>query len=409
MTSLYKDIKEVAFAIRKEFDIPMLLGGPHPTFYPEVLDAGPFDMICRGEGEFALPDLLDAIDAGDDYSHIQNIWIKRDGKVIKNDLRPLIDPLDQIPLIDWSCYKGTGVENTGPLVYPIRGCPYSCSYCFNEAARHMYKGLGKYIRYLSVERTIAEIQEALRFFSCSPVFFTSDSFGMDLDWMESLFDAYTASTDRPFFLLLRPELVTERCVDILARHNCCGVGIGVESGSERVRREILNRHYTNEQLLDVAKRLHAKGIKFRTYNMLGLPTETEDELWETIDLNVQMKTDFPRGAVYMPMPQTKILDLARREALLDADFSFEQVPSSVFMSTVFKNVDGDRIENSLFFFVTAIKFPWLRPLIRRLTHTKPNALYKVWFYTLFIYSHRKSEQRKWIPYIKYLIANRSSR
>jgi len=409
MTSFYKNIKEIAAAIKQRFRVPILLGGPHPTFCPEVVEEEPFDMICRGEGESALPELLDALDAGTDYAGIKNLWVKQDGRVFKNDLRPLIDPLDEAPLIDWSCYQGTGVESSPPIVFPIRGCPYNCSYCFNEAARKVFRGLGPYIRHFSVERTMQEIQEALRFFGPGPVFFTSDLFGMDLDWMERVLTAYSAATDRPFFPLLHPDRTTDACVDILAKHNCREVGIGVESGSERVREEILNRHYSNRLLIEVAERLHAKGMRVRTYNMIGLPTETENELWETIDLNVRMKTDFPRGAIYTPMPETRMLALLKDGGFLAPDFSFEEIPESVFMTTILKNVDKDHIENSLYFFATAVKFPRLRKLVRRLTHMRPNVLFRTWFYLVYIHLLWQAEQRKLIPYFRYLIANRSSK
>ncbi len=409
MTCFYKPVREFAQAIKREFSIPIILGGVHPTFFPDVIHEDAFDMICRGEGEFALPELLDAIASGSDFTQIQNLWVKRNGTIFKNELRPLIEPLDEVPLIDWSCYQGTSVRHWAPLAYPIRGCAYNCSYCFNEPARRLYHGLGTYIRYFSVERTIAEVQEALRFFANSPLVFEADSFGLDLDWMGRMLDAYSAATDRPFFLLLRPELVTDACADILARHRCCGVGFGVESGSERVRREILNRHYSNEQLLKAAARLHGRGIKFGTYNILGIPTETEDELWETIDINVRMKTDFPRGMIFIPMPQTKLFDYSMKEGYLDADFSFDQVPRSAYVTTVLKNVDKNRIENSLYFFITAIKIPKLRNVIRWLTHTKSNFLYRWGFYLVYAYIYRKSQQPNILSYTRFLFANRHTK
>jgi radical SAM superfamily enzyme YgiQ (UPF0313 family) len=183
----------------------------------------------------------------------------------------------------------------------------------------------------------------------------------------------------------------------------------VESGSERVREEVLNRHYTNDHLQEIARKLHDKGLKFRTYNMIGLPTETEQELWETIDINVRMKADFPRCAIYTSMPHTRLTQFARAKGLLDTAYSYNQAPSSVFVATVLKSVDKDRIQNCMYFFATAIKLPRLRRFIQWLTHTKPNVLYRLWFYLTFLHYHRKSEQRPLIPYIRYVLANRHSK
>jgi len=408
MSSFHKEVLSIAKKIKKAYDIPIIIGGPHATLFPDVINNDSVDMICRGEGEFALIDLLEAIKDKRSYNNIKNLWVKSKDKVHKNGLRDLVDPLDNLPLIDWSCYKDQGVlETSPPIVFLIRGCPYSCSYCFNESTRNLYKELGKYVRHFSVDRSILEIKRALEYFSQSPVLFTSDSFGIDLKWMDELLMKYSKITKLPFVLLLRPELASEKCIDILAKYNCFSVAIGVESGSERVRKNILNRHYSNEDLINVAKRMHSHNIKFRTYNMIGLPTETEDEMWETIDINIKMKTDFPRGAIFTPMPDTKIVEIAKEYDYLDSDFCFDSIPSSIFQTTILKNVDADRIKNTLYFFQTAIIFPKLRNFIKKINKLKPNPIFKYWFYFIYAYLHKKSEKRALIPYIKYLFQNRN--
>lgn len=406
LSCFYSLTLDITKAIKEKFSIPIILGGPHPTFCPEVIYEPSIDMVCCGEGEFALADLLNAFENKVDYSNIKNLWVKCGEKIFQNELRPLIDPLDNAPLINWSCYEKTAIKNSSPVVFPIRGCPYSCSYCFNEKTRELYRDLGKYVRCFSVARTILEIKEALKFFAGGAVLFTSDTFGIDTEWMDNLFNEYYKITDRPFVLLLRPELVSEKCVEILSKYKCYGVAIGVESGSERVRNEVLNRHYSNSQLEKIAKMLHGKGIKFRTYNMIGLPTETEEELWETVDMNIKMKTDFPRGAVFTPFPGTKIVDLCKEKGYLDGSFSFSDIPKTILSNTILKNVDSDRIKNSLYFFQTAIIFPQIRNLAKKMTKWPPNILFRMWFYAVYVCLHRKSEQRSIISYINYLWANR---
>ncbi len=407
MSTVYNDVLRITKVIKKRFKTPIIIGGAHATFFPDIIKEKSIDMICRGEGELAIMELLDAIQDKRSCETIKNIWLKSGDKIIKNELRPLVDPLDDLPLIDWSCYKGSEIlKNSPPTVFIIRGCPYSCTYCFNEATRNLYHGKGKYVRHFSVERSIREIEEAIKWFSNDPVVFTSDSFGTDIKWMEVLFKRYDELTDRPFVLLLRPELASDDCIRILAKHNCYSVAIGVESGSERVRRDILNRNYSNEYLIDVAKRLHKFKIKFRTYNMIGLPTETEKELWDTIDINIKMKADFPKAQIYLPLPDTKIVDIAKETGYLDHDFSFESIPPSIYQRTVLKKVDKNRIINSLYFFQTTIIFPKSIPLIKKLIKLKTNFLFKYWFSFIHVYLHRKSEKRALLPYIKFVYQNR---
>jgi anaerobic magnesium-protoporphyrin IX monomethyl ester cyclase len=407
MTCFYEEYIQIAKKIKEKYEIPLIMGGPHPTFSPdETINDPSIDIICRGEGEFPLIELLNSVDKNTIDLKIKNLWFKNNGIIIKNELRPLIDPLDDIPVIDWSCYIGTPVQNSTPQAFLIRGCPYSCSYCFNETMRNISKNLGRYVRHFSVERSLLEIKEAIKVFQPGPMVFTSDSFGLDLDWMDTLLQEYSKITDQPFVLLLRPELATEKCVNILSKYNCLSVAIGVESGSERVRKEILNRNYSNSLLLTVANRLHSHNIKFRTYNMIGLPTETEDEMWDTININILMKTDYPRAGIFTPMPKTKIMDILKEFGYLNSDFDFNLIPKTILSNSVLKNVDKDKIQVTLYFFQSAVIFPRYRSLFRKLTKFRPNIIFKLWFYLIYLNLHKKSEGRTLLPYIQYVWANR---
>jgi len=405
MTAMFRMIVAIARTIKERFDIPIIMGGPHPTLFPDCIQEPSIDIICRGEGEFAIVDLMNAIQNKAPFTNLAGFWVKSGQKIHKNALRPLIDPLDNAPLIDWSCYKGTPVAGHPPYAFVIRGCPYSCTYCFNEKTRKLYPG-GRYVRHFSVERAIEEVRQALAIFPPSPVLFLSDSFGTDLDWMDRFFDRYSQVTDLPFLIVIRPELASEKCVQILSKYKCFNASIGVESGSERVRREILNRHYSNEVLLEVASRLHRYGIKFRTFNMIGLPTETEDEVWQTIDINIRMHSDFQRVAIFTPYPGTEITEIAKTHGYLAPDFNYEDIPLNVFSETALKNVDGNLIKNQLYLFQTAILFPKRRPFLRKLMHFPPNLFFRLWFYLTYAYLQRGIEGRKWVPYLRYLLSNR---
>lgn len=408
-TGIHKEALEISGEIKRKHKIPVIMGGSHPTLFPEVINHPAIDIICRGEGEFALIDLLNAFENKKIYTDILNLWLKADGKIHRNNLRRLAEPLDTVPLINWSCYRNTPVQKSAPIAFPIRGCPYSCSYCFNEKVRGMYSGLGSYIRYFSVERAVQEIEEALKVFSRSPVVFSSDTFGVDLDWTDKLFARYSEVTDLPFALLMRPELVTEQYIRIVSKYKCHMVAIGVESGSERVRREIMNRKYSNELLLKVAKNLHAAGIKFRSYNIIGLPTETEDEMWETIELNIKMKTDFPRASIFTPFPNTAITEMAKKYGYLDEDFNFDAIPANILSRSILKKINHHTLQNTLYFFQTAIMFPRLKSLLRRLTRVKPNPLFRMWFYFMYVCVYGRSEARSPVSFMQYLWANRKYR
>jgi len=409
LSCFMKEILSLCCEIKKSFDISIILGGPHPTLFPEVLSEKSIDMICIGEGEFALIDLLNAIEKKKNYSHIKNLWVKKGNTIHKNPLRPLVEPLDKIPLIDWSCYRNTPVLLGSPTVFLIRGCPFSCNYCFNQQTKKLYHNLGNYIRHFSVQRSLLEIKAALKYFPKDPIIFASDSFGIDLPWMEQVFERYSKLTNLPFVLLLRPELTTQECIDIIAKYNCCSVSIGVESGSERIRRDIIRRYYTNSFLITMAQRLHAKNIKFKTFNMLGLPTETEKEMWETVDINIKMKTDFPRASIFTPYPGTEIVEIAKKRGYLNKNFNFDNLPDTILDRTILKKLNAPRVQNMLFFFQTAVMFPSVHPIIKHLMSWKPNIIFRLYFYILYGCINGIAEKRNIFHYLPYLFANRRYR
>jgi hypothetical protein len=135
------------------------------------------------------------------------------------------------------------------------------------------------------------------------------------------------------------------------------------------------------------------------------PTETEDELLETIKLNIEMRTDFPRAAIFTPFPGTKIVDLAKDHGLLPKDFNFDNVPSTILGHTILDNINRKLVDNYLCLFQSSVIYPWLYKYLKRLVRLRPNPIYRAWFYAVYAYLHSKSEKRGFINYIKYIAAN----
>ncbi|KPK42874.1 MAG: hypothetical protein AMJ78_01005, partial [Omnitrophica WOR_2 bacterium SM23_29] len=178
LTNLFPWCKETMRFLKSHFpDVPIIAGGLHPTMFPDVvIDVPEIDMICIGEGEDALLELCDSMEDGSRRKDIMNIWFKEDGKVIKNPLRPLRQNLDELPFPDkdlfyrYGCFRGRIYVMTG------RGCPYSCSYCFNHSYRQLYKDAGKYVRQRSVDNCIEELIYYKSKYKIDEIFFYDDTF-----------------------------------------------------------------------------------------------------------------------------------------------------------------------------------------------------------------------------------------
>jgi radical SAM superfamily enzyme YgiQ (UPF0313 family) len=410
LTGLHKGILSMSKAIKKEFpSCKILIGGVHPTLFPKILNDPSVDFICRGEGEWPTKELLDALDSGLEDFDIPNISYKKNGDDFHNEMRPLVDPLDSLPFPDYSIYKNMPIisADTYPAVFMIRGCPFSCTYCHNSNQKEIYKGKGRYVRMFSIDRILDEVESAIiNYPDTRAVFLGADTLGTNIKWLEELLTKYNERFDVPYNCLIRPEFITEELVRLLSDTNCNMIAFGLESGSERVRSELLNRKYSEEQIVRAAGLLKKYGVKFRTYNIIGFPSESRDEMLSTLELNLRIGTDYPWCSFYTPYPETKLSEYSISQGYLDRDFSYDSVPSSFFNDTILKNTDRNFILNLHSFFQAVVLFPRLMPAVKCLLRLPHNAFYRFIFKTVYSYVCIRSEKRSFLSYMKMALANR---
>ena len=101
---MYPVILKQCRKIKKKFRIPVILGGVHPTICPEIIHEESIDVVCRGEGEYAFLELLNNMEKGKDITKIKNMWVKKGNQIYKNDMRSLIENLDELPFPDRDIY-----------------------------------------------------------------------------------------------------------------------------------------------------------------------------------------------------------------------------------------------------------------------------------------------------------------
>jgi radical SAM superfamily enzyme YgiQ (UPF0313 family) len=307
--------RELVGALRSRLEVPLIAGGLHPTFSPEVVLASPgFDYVCLGEGEEAMHDLVVALerDAPDDT--IPNVW-KRGAS--RPRLRQPLAPLDRLPFMARDLLdEPRGVVH----MTTQRGCPFGCTYCAARMFNELYEGTGEYGRrrsHGSVLRELLDLREQDRL---SYVIFLDDTFTINHSWVMEFCRLYGAEIGAPFSLHARVETVNEKLLALLAEAGCKQITYGVESGSERVRREIMRRQVTNARFKDVFRWTRAAGISVTANYMLGLPGETRSDLQATLDLAAELDVLDFGYFVFYPYQGTRLFSLCADNGYLPLDY-----------------------------------------------------------------------------------------
>ncbi len=300
-------------AIRRELDLPVVAGGLHPTFSPvEVLARPGFDYVCLGEGEGAMLDLVGALEKRGtvEPGEIDNIWVRGGGRPA---LRPPIEPLDTVPFLERDLLdEPNGVVH----ISTQRGCPYPCTYCAARNFDELYRDFAAYGRRRSHENVLAELAELDAAGKLAYVIFLDDTFTLRRRWVEEFCSLYGERFGKPFSLHARVETVDERLLGRLAAAGCSHITYGVESGSYRIRRDVMKRPVSDERIKRVFGWTQAAGIMVTANYMLGVPGETREDLEMTLALAEELDAFDFGFFVFYPYPGTHLFDLCKARGYL---------------------------------------------------------------------------------------------
>lgn len=378
-TSIHNWALDKARVIKERFDTPIIMGGPHPTFYPDIINEQGIDMICIGEGEEALLELVQKMEKKEDITNIRNIWVKKDGKISINPLRPLAQNLDDLPMPDREIYyqrynylRESKVKN----FIAGRGCPFDCIFCANGAYKRLYAGLGKYVRLRSVDNFLEEILMVKNKYGLKKIYFSDDTFILNRDWLKEFCEKYKKMIDVDFIAQIRADLIDEDIVRLLKNAGCRGVTMGIETGSEYLRNEILNKNVTDNDIISAAKIIKRNGLKLKTFNMMCLPGESIDDGLKTAEINNKIKADLVAIGFAQPFPGTHLLNYAKEKGYLEKDYDPNRMDLNSPYYSPFTLENKQELGNLLFFIPLLSKAYFLNPIIRRLIKFKRNIAFE---------------------------------
>ena len=355
MTGDQDEYNQINQDLKQKFNFKSIAGGPHPTFFPEMLENSSFDSICLGEGENSIREFLKNPDSKD----IPNFWFKSKNKIIKNEVSRLITNLDEISFPDRELvFKYSEIE-TGPIKHFIasRGCPYDCTYCFNKSFSELYKEKGKRVRFRSVGNLLEEVEQVIKNSPTKVVYFQDDTFILKSDWVKDFSEKYKSKISLPFHCHTRANLVNENIVKDLKYAGCYSVHIAAESGNDLVRKNILNRNMSNEQIYSAVKLFKENGIKTMLQNILGLPFTTLKNDIETLELNIKCQPDYAWASIFQPYPKTELGQRCVDKGIYKGNFS--DIGSNFFDKSVLDIENKNEISNLQKLFAIAVKNPKL--------------------------------------------------
>lgn len=323
----------VTQVIKQNLSIPVIWGGAHVDVLPEE-SLGYADMVCLGEGEDALLELVKAMQlsgSGKVDNRIKNIWFNTPEGIVRNELRNLEEDLDRFPFASLDLGSQYLMDGAGFRIrednlkagrYGImasRGCPFHCNYCYNNYRFKQYLGKGRYLRMRSIENVIGELSQAREVFkNMRTVDFWDDTFlAKPLKDVIQFRELYLKYINLPFTILAEPMAFEEEKLKVLKECGLVKVQLGIQTGSERVNRQIYNRRISNDDVLKAARVINSLGIRAVYDIIFNNPYETAEDVRQTIKFILKLPKPFElEGYNLIFYPGTEITERALKQGFI---------------------------------------------------------------------------------------------
>ena len=326
-------MKTIAAAQAAESVKYIVLGGPHCNDFPaDAFALEGVDAVVKGEGQWPMKQLLDALDAGSEIRNIPGVIAHADDEIPVDDVY-FSNDLDDYPVLDRSLieyeryYDVMGQGGIFTTMISSRGCPYRCTFC--NTPRHRY-------RVMSPQRVCDEIQSCIEL-GIKEIYFVDDTFNITNKRVHELCDEIIArGLEFSWTVRFRVKGVDRPLLEKMKAAGCGRIQFGVEQGTEegllRLKKDVTSREI--EQAFALCREV---GIHTVAYFMLGTPVErTRHDVLDTIDYSIRLKPDFVMYNLMTPFPGTTLYDEGLRDGVLDqaAWDTFMRDPNEEFKAQV---------------------------------------------------------------------------
>jgi radical SAM superfamily enzyme YgiQ (UPF0313 family) len=309
-------------------DVPVLIGGYQAMLSQEQTINNPnVDYICVGDGEYAIGNLIQHL-CGLRRTPVDGMWEKmHNGALYKTEPHQIAD-LKSLPFPDYGLFaKEDGFKRVitsifgpkGKIVLPVmtgRGCPYRCTYCCNTPLLDDWKDKKTFLRKYDPVALVDELVRLVSQYSIGYLEFWDELFLSNLKFVKEFFALYKERIHLPFSINSRVEVMNEKFCQMAAEAGCHTIWFGIESGDEAYRSKMLGRKMTNEKIIEAAANCKRAGIYRLTFNIVGMPMETAENMRATLKLNKKVAPEFFFFFPYIPLRGTPLYDLAKKEGLL---------------------------------------------------------------------------------------------
>lgn len=314
---MIRETVEIAKETKRVYpDLPVVLGGWHPSLLPDqTLAADYVDVVCKGQGDEAMVDIVRRIEAGESYGGIDGVGYKQEGRLVFNRPRAL-KPITEMPpmayhLADFDAYERVCGRRWAMYITSL-ACPYNCGYCTNAGV------YGRKWNALPPEQVAEETTDLVTRYGLSLLWVVDDNFLVDRERAVAIAEGIVRSGVKfDWSIQASTNLVIRLTVDelkLLRRAGLSQVVQGVDSGSPRVMK-LMNKDFQKiATVYQAAEKLSAAGIRPSFNMMFGYPGETKADRRMSIALVMDICRKFPGAEfwtnIFTPYPGAPVMEHA---------------------------------------------------------------------------------------------------